>query len=255
MKVFFCEKCNEILPNGNIECSNCGYVNENLYSKVQKSRTYKKIIIILAVIAAIVGFFAICNAAMLFPWQYQARQNRKAILEYARNTYPEAKIIKEFYPSTKFNPTNKPYDLIWFEFDGVDFYIAARDGKVNYDNDNYPEARTTAQFDKIIKDGFLKPRKINSSVIYNFEDDYRETYPYTGSLYIELHARGSSPQEVGWLYDFYKYWKTAGSFLKEYRVNILIYESDVKVRCAVVINNDSEFASEDEFYSAFEVYK
>lgn len=255
MNVFFCNQCHQILAKGKMVCDKCGYINVNLFANFHKRKNIKKCIILSVIFLMIAGFLILCNKAMLYPWQYQARQNRKAILEYARNTYPGAKIIRECYPSTKFNPTNKPYDLIWFEFDGVDFYIAARNGKVDYDDDNYPEARATAQFDKIIKDGFLKPRKINSSVIYSFQDDYRKTYPYTGCLYIELRARGSTPQEVGWLYDFYKYWKTEGSFLKEYQVNILIYESDVKVRCAVVITNDSEFANKDEFYSAFEIYK
>lgn len=250
MKAFFCEKCNEILLKGKIECGKCGYVNEKLYSKVQKSRTYKKVIIALAVIGAIVGISAACNIAMLFPWQYQARYNRKAILEYARNNYPEAKIIKEHYHTMKFNPTNKPYDVIWFELDEIEFYIAARDGRVNYDDDSYPQARVITQFDKIIKDGFLKPRNVISSIQYSFQDDYRKIYPYTGSLYIELRAQGSTPSEVGWLFDFYKYWKKEGAFLKEYQVSILIYEDNV-MRGYVIIKNDSEFSNEDEFYSAF----
>ena len=143
---------------------------------------------------------------------------------------------------------------MYFDLDGIEFGISAEYGEIVVDG--YPEARATAQFDKIIKDGFLKPGKINSSVIYSFQDDYRKTYPYTGNLYVELRVfnQGSTPQEVGWLYDFYKYWKTAGSFLKEYQVEILLYETNSKKDSYIIIKNDSEFADENEFYSAFKKY-
>ncbi len=207
-------------------------------------------------VVVLVGIIIVLHMNMLFPWQYQARRNRKAILEYVQNAYPEAIMIEEHYQTMKFNPTNKPHDVIWFELDGIKFYVAACDGIVDCSNDDgYPEARVTAQFDKIIQDGFLKPRNIVSSVHYSFQDDYRKTYPYTGGLYIELRARGSTPQEVGWLYDFYKYWKKEGAFLREYQVSILIYENNVKKDCYVIIKNDSEFADENEFYSSFKKYE
>lgn len=224
-------------------------------SGAPKRRFMTKGKIIALSIVAVIVLLSVWDIFIDPPAFWHFRQaDKQAIVQYQRQHYPGAKVIERNYPFLG-NPhlVGVPVSsTMTFEYNGVKFVIAAQDGKIS--RDGYHEARATAQFDKIIKDGFLKPRKINSSVTYDFQDNYRETYPYTGSLYIELRARGSTPQEVGWLYDFYKYWKTAGSFLKEYRVNILIYESDVKVRCAVVIKNDSEFASEDEFYSAFEVY-
>lgn len=191
---------------------------------------------------------------MLYPWQYQARQNRKAILEYVRNTYPEAKMIEEHYPSMKFNPTNNPHDIISFELDGIKFNVTAQKGKL--DVDGYPEARVTAQFDKIIKDGFLRPKLITSAVpSYTFYDGYKK-YPYTGELAVELDIVGEGviPQKVGWLYDFYKYWKKKGTFLKEYRVYLILYESNSKRDSYILIENDSDFADENEFYAAFKKY-
>lgn len=210
----------------------------------------KKFLIGILPVVAFIGLIIILHMNMLFPWQAEHRANKKAILEYVQEKYPNSKRKGGIFPMQKFLEFHKA-STMYFDLDGIEFRISAEYGEIVVDG--YPKARATAQFDKIIKDGFLKPRKINSSVIYSFQDDYRKTYPYTGSLYVELRVfnQGSTPQEVGWIYDFYKYWKTEGSFLKEYQVNILIYESDVKVRCAVVITNDSEFADKNEFYSAF----
>lgn len=189
---------------------------------------------------------------MLFPWQAEHRTNKKAILEYVQEKYPNSKRKGGNFPMQKFPEFHKA-STMYFELDEIEFGISAEYGEIV--EDNYPKARACAQFDKIIQDGFLKPRNIVSSIHYSFQDDYRKTYPYTGGLYIELRARGSSPQEVGWLYDFYKYWKKEGAFLREYQVSIPIYENDVKKIFYVIIKNDSEFSSEDEFYSAFKKYE
>lgn len=224
-----------------------------MFLKYKKGKNFKRFIVVFAIIFITIGFLVFCDISMLYPWQYQARRNRKAILEYVRNAYPKAIMIEEHYQTTKFNPTNKPHDVIWFELDGIKFYIAACGGRVDCDNDDgYPEARVTAQIDNIIKDGFLKPRGIKASPFYRFHDDYKKTYPYTGSLYVELRVQGITPQEVGWLYDFYIYWKKEGSFFREYRVDILVNEGDMTDW--IIIENDSDFADENEFYSAFIKY-
>ncbi len=215
---------------------------------------YKRFIVVFAIIFTAIGFLVFCDIAMLYPWQYQARLNRKAILEYVRSAYPEAIIIEEHYQTMKFNPTNKPHDVIWFELDGVKFYVAACDGIVNFDDDGYPEARATAQFDKIIKDGFLRPKQITSAVpSYTFYDGYKK-YPYTGELEVELDIVGEGviPQKVEWLYDFYKYWKKEGTFLKEYRVYLILYETNSKRDSYILIENESDFADESQFYSSFQ---
>lgn len=216
----------------------------------------KRILTVVLSIAAVVGIVMVLNANMLFPWQYQARRNRKAILEYVRNTYPKAIMIEEHYQTMKFNPTNKPHDVIWFELDGIKFYVAACDGIVGDNDDDYPEARVTAQFDKIIKDGFLKPKQITSAVpSYTFYDGYKK-YPYTGELAVELNIFGEGviPQKIEWLYDFYKYWKKEGTILREYRVYLILYATSSKRDSYILIENDSDFADENEFYSAFIKY-
>lgn len=67
---------------------------------------------------------------------------------------------------------------------------------------------------------------------------------------ITIIDQGSTPQEVGWLYDFYTYRKMEGAFLTGYSVEIIIDIND-DVSCHINFNNEKEFSNEDEFYAAF----
>ncbi|MDE7230507.1 MAG: hypothetical protein K2N56_08520, partial [Oscillospiraceae bacterium] len=194
----------------------------------------------------------ILHVNLLFPWQQESRKNKQAILEYVNENYPGAKIVSQSYDyGFKLRPRKN--DVIDFKWDDIEFHVSADDGKIV--RDSYPEARATAQFDKIIKDGFLRPRQITSAVSsYTFYDDYIE--PYTGEVTIELDIVGEGviPQKIEWLYDFYKYWKKEGAFLREYQVYLVIYETNSKEDSYIIIKKDSEFADENEFYSAFKKY-
>ena len=217
-----------------------------------KSRFTRKKIIKLSVAAIIIGLIVWDCFINSPPFWHFRQDDKKAIVEYQRQHYPGAKVVDRYFPFLG-NPglVGVPVDSsMTFEYNDMEFVIAAKNGKIT--SDGYYKARVIAQFDKIIQDGFLKPRNIISSIHYSFMDDYTTTYPYTGVLYVELRAvnQGSTPQEVGWLYDFYKYWKREGAFLKDYQLNIYIYEDIVK-RSYLVIKRDSEFSNEDEFYSAF----
>lgn len=210
----------------------------------------KKKIIVLSILFIFVFLFVWDN--FIDPpawWRSGCQQDKKAILEYVRNNYPDT--IKRKGSSFPYQlPAGPhPFNVMDFELDGINFYISARDGKVAVDG--YCEARATAQFDKIIRDGFLKPRKINAAANYHFRDNYRETYPYTGGLGLEIQIidQGATPQEIGWLYDFYKYWTKEGAFLKEYRVDILIYENHEE-KAHIIFFDDSDFSDENELYAA-----
>lgn len=49
------------------------------------------------------------------------------------------------------------------------------------------------------------------------------------------------------------YWKKEGAFLRENQVNIFVYDGDIREEY-IIFENDTEFANEDEFYSAFKKY-
>lgn len=211
----------------------------------------KRILPPIAAVVVIVAVLLILNANLLLPWQWESLKNKRAILEYAHKNYPDAKIVEQSYDyGFKMRPRRS--DVICFKWDDIEFYVSAIDGKVK--RDEYPEARTTAQFDKIIKDGFLKPRQIKSSLSYTFYDGY--TYPYTGELEVEMRisSEGVIPQKIDWLYDFYKYWKKEGAFLKEYRVYLVLYKTSSERDSYILFKNDTEFFNENEFYAAFKKY-
>lgn len=102
MKVFFCEKCNEILPKEKIVCGKCGYDNPELIPALRKHTRRRIEIRDLVIIVAVFSLAVILNANLLFPWQRGARRNKKVILEYAEEHYPDAHVIEGHYNSAKF---------------------------------------------------------------------------------------------------------------------------------------------------------
>lgn len=72
---------------------------------------------------------------------------------------------------------------------------------------------------------------------------------------MRIVGEGVIPQNVEWLYDFYKYWKKEGAFLRKYRAYLIIYETSSKEDSFILFENDTEFANENEFYSAFKKYE
>lgn len=201
--------------------------------------------------AAAVGIGLILNANLLFPWQRGARRNKQVILEYAEEHYPDAKIIGEKLNSAQLFVWNNIMDYIVFECDNIEFGITAEGGKILVDG--YCGARAIAQFDKIIQAGFFEPREIEAHTDYRFIDNYYELYPYTGELvvWISIADQGSTPREVGCLYDFYQYWHNEGAFLKGYDVGIRILQND-KTIYHIYYKSESPMLNENEFYSSFE---
>lgn len=235
-------------------CRNCGAPNDKGNIAVKPSIVKKILLVLLivfGVITAMIFTTWILNRNLLLPWQRGARRNKQVILEYAEEHYPDAKIVSEEYNSAQIFLWNNIMDCIVFECDNIEFGITAEGGKILLDG--YCGARAIAQFDKIIQAGFFEPRGIEARTTYNFMDNYKETYPYTGGLVVMISVanQGSTPREAGWLYDFYQYWHNEGAFLKSYDVWIDIFEND-KVIYYVDFKDRHPFLNEDEFYSSFE---
>lgn len=216
----------------------------------KRKRLFRTLLIALSVIVVFVTMIVFLNANLLLPWQRGAGRNKQVILEYAGEHYPDAQLIEGHYNSAKFFIWNTLGDAIVFNLNDVEFKITAEAGKILIDG--FPEARACAQFDKIIQDNFLEPRGISAITDYSFVDNYYEIYPYTGSLEVRIKSvdHGSTPQEVGWFYDFYKYWKKEGAFLTSYNVNLYII-TDHKSMYHMSYDDKSEFPNEAAFYSAF----
>lgn len=157
-------------------------------------KSEKKLLIILLSVASIIIGFTIWDIFIDPPawWRFERQQDKLVILEYAERNYPNAKNTGGLFPIQKIAEVHRA-STMYFELDGIEFSISAEYGEIV--EDNYPKARACAQFDKIIKDGFLKPRGITAYTNYGFVDNYYEIYPYTGGLAVELTIwdQGSTP--------------------------------------------------------------
>ncbi|MCH5208630.1 MAG: hypothetical protein J1F04_07070 [Oscillospiraceae bacterium] len=270
MKKFVCENCGEILTKWrtDIVCESCGYVNERLYYKDKKSRILKRLLIVLSVILVIVGL-CVWDIEIDPPafWRTERIQDKRAILAYVTEKYPDAvQTGRGKFPLPKPAAPHQA-SIMYFSLDGIDFHISAEYGKVV--EDVYSKRRAESQFNAIIQDKFLKPRGIDAEVRYYFSGDY-DVYPYTEWVGITLKVcnQGRSPQEVGWLYDFYNFWKEEGEFLSGYGVTIEIWEyippkgrkmGEWKLWYSLYyadITKDGKpviYSTEEAFYNAFEL--
>lgn len=258
--IIVCQNCGKEIKAESTFCTYCG-VRKDLQaaavlpassSPQRKNKKSLKLLCALGTIGLLVVLVVMLNANMLLPWQLGARRNKQVILNYAAEHYPNAQFVEGHYNSAKFFVWNNFGDAGVFNLDGIEFKITAEGGKILIDG--YPKARACAQFDKIIQDNFLEPRGISAKTDYIFVDNYNEIYPYTGSLGVKVKSidQGTTPQEIGWLYDFYSYWKKEGDFLTSYSVHLSIIK-DGRMMYHLDYNDDSEFPNEAAFYAAFKV--
>lgn len=246
-----CQNCGKKIESGAKFCAYCGKRScaVNIVAALSSNRK-KRSLCCFGIIAVFVILIVLFNANMLLPWQYGARLNKQAILGYASENYPDAKVLEQHYNTLTFNLLKSASDdYIIFKQDSLEFGIFARGGKITIDD--YPRIRANSQFDKIIQDGFFKPRGIDVQTQYHFSDDYYKLYPYTGGLGVTLriYDQGSTPQELGWIYDFYKYWRDNATFLKSYSISIeIVVNQDYH---EIMYNDTDIFFSEDELYGLF----
>lgn len=260
MKQFYCKKCNGVLPKGDSTCDKCGHFNEALYPEIENGRKRRKVIVILSVLLGLIIVVIICNAAMLFPWQYRARHNRNAIIEYAEKNYPGAEIVEELYPTMKFNPTGNPYDVIWFELNGIEFYIEARDGEVKRQNDGYGIAKIKKEVrEKYLQDFFSrKGLSCEPDISFSYDDYYWPTSnaslnTFLGSIHLDFvlgyDESKKFPEDYGWFYDFYCYWKEVCP-TKDFSLRFC-FRINKNTPFQLWCDSSSKFTGEDDFYKSF----
>lgn len=264
-----CQSCGKKIGASNRNCPYCqsenplsdGEITALRLKSKEKRRTFK-IIAILTVFVMIAGFCVSCSV-LPHKWNPTALKNRAAILKYAKANYPGAKIVKEYYPSTKFNPTGDPYDFIWFELDGLQFFIEARHGECYYYNDGYGYALIQREIRENYLNDFFTSRGLP------YEPDIALSYAGTGvyeppgkdasldtfpgdirlDLLLDFEEDKPTPRDFGWFYEFYLYWKevcpTDGFTIRFcYRINKNSY---LNLYCY----STSKFKNADDFYDQF----
>ena len=211
----------------------------------------QKFLIWLLVIAAVCVVVLILYACLLFPWQWEARKNKRAALEYVNATYPDAKYVGAYYRTTKYNPENRGGDTFDFELNGIRFSISTEDGQVL--NDFYWTSFAECQLYNTYIKPFTESRNITAEFNYSTSDlqKFFKYYPnadisqYDGSVGIQIYDdKCTDPRSLGWLYDFYCYCKESIPFTN-YTVT-MIYSGG-----SLTYSSKHIFSNEDDFYNSF----
>lgn len=235
------------------------------FNNLKISPRLKKNIIILNIIVFLVIAMSLLITFLSkhpYLWHYQASRNRMAILEYAADNYPRARIVEETYSSTVFNPTNKPYDKIRFELDGINFWIKARDGEVDWrDDDGYGGALIGKEIREKYIDNYLLSNSLacNARIRYSGyqptkNDTLASFVSFDGAIVLEFdlayEENELSVPDYDWYYDFYCYWKEicpTREFILWFR-----YWTDWQSKYLLYCDSGSEFNSKEAFFSASE---
>ncbi len=220
----------------------------------------KRKIIAISIALSIVALIIFLSANLLLPWQGRALNNKHAILNYARENYPGAKIIDQHYQTLEFVPGRSAMDSITFKYNGVEFAICTENGQ--YIQDNY----WLGAADKTIYESLLAPFFTARDIKFDYEiiasdvalflqknpDSEIKNFD-TGETQIiirpEFIKGKSHPRDLGWMYDFYCHCQ-GNAVLQSYEIT-LIYPSSDKGEYYIHFTQNTNLSSESDFYAAF----
>lgn len=205
--------------------------------KQRKPLSLKGAMIIIAVtITVIVAGFFVLKMNHLLPWQIPLYKIRKEIIEYVREEHPKSEIVQEHiqYGATGFAIIFEVYPdcSIMFEENGFQY-------EVSYGHrsktiiDEYKKAKLTNDVKVFINEEFFKPRGIeNVNVSCRFHFNSPSEFPIEWSEYddsytvkLDIYDQGSTPREVGWIYDFYKFWNENLDFPPQWYLSLYIWSA------------------------------
>ncbi len=219
----------------------------------------KRKIIALSIVAVIV-FLSVWDIYIDPPawWRSERQQDKKAILEYVENNYPDTIKRKggEFplqLPAGPFEPS-----IMYFGLNGVDFSISAQDGKVI--NDTYFAVKAEKFIREKYIDDFMKSRGLSPEIKIYFMGGIDVELPdFTGVVSVNIvqkYVDGcSTPNQVSWFYDFYEYWikncdlpvcAVTLTYLPPSKKNLIISSYNVTFQKGKVT-----FDNKDDFYNNF----
>ena len=226
----------------------------------------RKRTIIFIVLTIIIGLCVWDFADPPLWWQLDAHENKRAMLKYTQENYPGAKITYQNYEFNKITILgNVSIDSISLEWNDVAFSILAQNGKVI--RDNYWSGVSYKAIDEKFLKPFFEPQSIKADFeIYapDLREFFRENpdseitqFDETGTrTYIVIRPKKingkETPQDLGWMYDFYCYWQE-NTTLPSYEVTLIYppYPMTKKGAYFIHFTEYSDFQSEEEFYAAF----
>lgn len=217
--------------------------------------------IVIAIIAAVV----VLGKNYLLPWQIPLFNNRKALIYYMKKTHPNYHIVKEevkyqYNTHGGFVPepgSGMPSAYIVCNEEGFDYTVSAFNGKVT--RDTYARHKLGYEIEEFVKKDFLEPRGIENVDFYcefDLDDDKlpSEWSKYTGGFRVTVSVcgQGTTPREVGWLWDFYKFWRDNQRFNSDWDLKFDIYydtNTNVCWDSTISIHNTENFGSKEAWYA------
>ena len=187
-------------------------------------------------------------------WQFEAQKNKRVIMEYVKANYPQAEIVEEVYESSIPFLTANKHDYIRFEQDGVNFSVWANDGIVK--GDNFLKSRASQYIGTEIVEKYLNSKGITAIYDCYIYDGVptEDITKFKGAIIIKIipdyEIGKNTPDQVEWFYDFYEYWQSESN-LNNYQVCIEYRVTD-DLYYVLRFQEDSTFASSEEFYNAFQ---
>ncbi|MGN0678275.1 MAG: hypothetical protein ACI4JS_01290, partial [Oscillospiraceae bacterium] len=228
-----------------------------------------KRVIILSIILAIVLLF-VWDSFIDPPvwWRFERQQDKRAILEYVENNYPNT--IKRKGGKFPLQMPAGPFEdsVMFFEYNGVNFSVSAWGGEVK--RDTYYEAKAEKYIRENFIDGFMNDRGLSPDIKISFvsqpshfgmlrKDVLDDVHSFEGSIHVTIKQTYivgvSTPRDVGWFYDFYQYWMencnlTNCAVLIYYFPNN-DYATDEPSYNIEFKRGEKTFSDEDDFYAGF----
>lgn len=224
----------------------------------------KLTLIVLAIVTVVIAAIVILYKNYLMPWQIPLFKTRKALINYMKVTRPNYHIVKEevkYYYTTGggFLPqpdTITPKASVVCNENGFEYSVIAFDGEVT--RDNYASCKPGFEVEEFIEKEFMEPRGIENVDFYcTFARDDElpsEWSEYTGRfrVTVKIRGQGTTPQEVGWLWDFYKFWRDNQPFNPDWNLTFDIYydtNTNASWDSSISIHNTEKFGSKEEWYA------
>ncbi len=184
-------------------------------------------------------------------WQTEALENKRAIMRYVDRKYPGAKIVSQSYESTKFWG-DLSCDGIVFEYNDIEFTVAARFGKV--DGDDYDECKAKKYLDENFLLPFFEEKNVSPYYYQSIPGDSDDLASYDGVYRLDILQKdlpsNFTPNKSDWFYDFYLYC-IENCEIERFEVT-LRYVLDNGHSYSLYFKRTSNFYSTpEEFYAAF----
>ncbi len=185
-------------------------------------------------------------------YHFEAQKNKRVIMEYAEEHFPEAKIVEEHYNSAIPFQTSNKFDYIVYDQDGVQFSILANDGRLLHDN--YLTSKSYHYFETEVIESFLASRNITAKKTYSFTEENTLAYylDKTDTFFVmwQYEDGKDHPAKIDWFYDLYVFWQENDN-LKDIIIR-LSYRINDRYCYTVEFDRDIIYSSKDDFYAAFE---